>query len=100
MGAGVVETQALAAARFHGHRDVVAFPQVALAHLHAVNDELAAAVVGVLDGPLPLAAPDRAGVALLAAGFRVGRSAVEDDLHRLALPRLTTPLAVGDQGQD
>ena len=53
-------------------------------HAHAVHDHLAAAIVGVLDGPLPVAPDDGAGVAHLSARLRIGRRAIEDDLDGLA----------------
>jgi hypothetical protein len=65
-----------------------------------VNDELAAAVVRVLDDPLPLPSHDRARVAHLAARLGIGGRAVEDDLDDRALRRLGEAPPLADQGED
>src|SRR5215467_8386722 len=96
----VVETEALTPARIHGDRHLLVLAQVPLGHVDTVDDHLAAAVVGVLDGPLPVAADDGAGVAHLPARLRIGRRAVEDDLHRLPLARLGEPAPPGHEGED
>ena len=88
MGARMVELEPLAPPRLDGDGHLLVFSQGALDHSHAVDDHLAAAVVGVLDGSLPVAPDDGAGVAHLAARLRVGRRAIEDDLDGLAQARL------------
>ena len=100
MGARVVESQPLAAARLHAHRHLLVLPELALRHRHPVDDELGPTVIRVLDPPLPLAPDDRPGVAHLTAGLRVGGRAVEDDLDGVTLTRLPPALAVGDDRQD
>ena len=96
----VMQPQPQAAARFDGHGHLLVFPQAALRHANAVNDELAAAVVGVLDDPLPFPPHDRARVAHLAARLGIGGGAVEDDLDDLALRRLGEAAPLADQGED
>jgi hypothetical protein len=84
MRARVVELEPLAPPRFDGDRHLLVFAQVTLDHAHAMDDHLAAAVVGVLDGPLPVAADDGARVTHLSTRLRIGRRAIEDDLDGLA----------------
>src|SRR5262245_66606856 len=99
MGARVVEPEPLAAPRLHAHGHVLAFPERALGDMDAMDDELGAAVVGVLDPPLTPATRDGSGIAHLAARLRIGGRAVEDHLDCLALSRLRPALALGDHRQ-
>ena len=96
----VVELEPSAPGRLDGHGHLFVLPQPPLADADAVDDQMAAAVVGVLDGPLPLAPHDGAGIAHLAARLGIGWRAVEDHLDNPALPRLGEPPSLADQGQD
>src|SRR5215467_10159493 len=88
----VMEAQALPPAGFDIHRDVVVLPQHALGDLHAMDDDLRAAMICVQNLAAALAAGDLARVSDLTARLSVAWRLVQDDLDGLALARLARPL--------
>src|SRR5262245_26066715 len=100
MGAGVVELEPPAAGRLDGDRHVLALAEAALRHPQAVDYEPGPAELRVEDVAAALAAGDLAGVADLAAGFRVERRAVEDHLHLVASHGFPAPPAPRHHRED
>ena len=100
MRARVMLPQSLPPRRVDRDGDLLVLAEATGGDLHAVHNELAAAVERVDDIAAARAADERAAVADLSARLGVPRRAIEDDFDLVAGRGLPHPAVVGHHGED